>query len=117
MNTKNIKCFEFATRIILLSLSICIINYAQSTTQDKNSNKVNEMTEKLAKKLLLSDQQETSIKIILNNYIEGIQNIVGDGNKKESLKQEAESEIVNLLDNKQKMKFSIIKNEWWDQAN
>ena len=117
MNIKNRKYFQFAIRIILLSLSICIINFAQSTTQDKNSDKVNEMTQKLANKLLLSDKQETSIKIILTDYFEGVQNIVGDGNKKESLKQEAESKIVNLLDNKQKMKFSIIKNEWWDQAN
>lgn len=117
MRNLYLHWFATATRIILLSVIISILNYAQPNHQDNNIVKANEMTNKLTKKLLLTEKQEESIKSILLDYFEGTQNITGDGNKKENLQQEADNKIVILLDNKQKMKFSIIKDDWWSKAN
>ena len=117
MKNSYLYWFTAVTRIILLSVIISVFNYAQPNHQENNIVKANEMADKLTKKLLLTEKQEGSIKSILLDYFEATQNIIGDGNKKKSLQQEAENKIIILLDNKQKMKFSIIKDDWWSKVN
>ncbi len=100
--------------IILISTTISIS--AKSTLQDNSDAKVNEMTDKLAKKLLLTKNQEEKVKNILNEYFTGLENISGNGSVEEKVREIADAKIEDILDNKQKMKFDIIREDWWALA-
>ena len=104
-------------RILILSsiilISTTILISAESTLQDNGDAKVNEMTTKLVKKLLLTKNQEDEIKNILIEYFKGLENISGNGSIEEKVRKIADTKIENLLDDKQKMKFDIIREDWW----
>ncbi|MGB5850043.1 MAG: hypothetical protein WBH40_16260 [Ignavibacteriaceae bacterium] len=99
------------TFIILISTTILIS--AESTLQDNGDAKVNEMTTKLVKKLLLTKNQEEEVKNILIEYFKGLGNISGNGSIVEKVRKIADAKIENLLDDKQKMKYDIIRDDWW----
>ena len=100
--------------IILLSTPISIS--AKSTLQDNNDAKVNEMTDRLVKKLLLTKNQEEEVKNILIEYFKGLENISGNGSVEEKVREIADAKIEDILDSKQKMKFDIIREDWWALA-
>jgi archaellum component FlaF (FlaF/FlaG flagellin family) len=106
----SIKILSLAF-IILISTPISIS--AKSTLQDNGNAKVNEMTNKLAKKLLLTKDQEVKVKNILNEYFKGLENISGNGSVEEKVRKIADAKIEDILDNKQIMKFEIIREDWW----
>jgi len=106
----SIKIFSLAF-IILISSTMLIP--AKSFLQDNNDAKVNEMTTKLVKKLLLTKNQEKEVKNILNEYFKGLENLSGNGAMEEKVRKIADAKIEKLLDNKQKMKFDIIRDDWW----
>ncbi len=106
----SIKILSLAF-IILISTPISIS--AKSTLQDNSDAKVNEMTNKLVKKLLLTNNQEEKVKNILNEYFKGLENISGNGSVEEKVRKIADAKIEKILDNKQKMKFEIIHEDWW----
>ncbi len=99
------------TFIILISTPISIS--AKSTLQDNSDAKVNEMTNKLVKKLLLTNNQEEKVKNILNEYFKGLENISGNGSVEEKVRKIADAKIEDIFDNKQIMKFEIIREDWW----
>ena len=90
---------------------------AQETQQTNDSKKINEMMEKLTNKLLLTENQKDKIKSVLEEYFNGRHNLSDDGKKLAELQTTSENKIINLLDSKQKMKYSIIKQEWWSLAS
>ncbi len=100
--------------IILISTPISIS--AKSTLQDNSDSKASEMTDKLVKKLLLTKNQEEDVKNILNEYFIGLENISGNGSVEEKVREIADAKIEDILDNKQKMKFDIIREDWWALA-
>ena len=100
--------------VILMSTSISIS--AKSTLQDNSDAKVNEMTDKLAKKLLLTKNQEEEVKNILIEYFTGLENISGNGSVEEKVREIADAKIEDILDSKQKMKYDIIREDWWALA-
>ncbi|MEJ2196713.1 MAG: hypothetical protein P8X73_17910 [Ignavibacteriaceae bacterium] len=106
----------------ILNLFILIIFFASFSlfAQNKPSNsensKINEMTEKLNKKLILSDEQKNEVQNILKKYFDGLQNKSVNAEEAAKLKNDADKKIQNLFDNKQKMKFSIISDDWWALA-
>jgi len=106
----SIKILSLAV-IILISSSTLIP--AKSSLQDNGNTKVNEMTTKLVKKLLLTKNQEKEVKNILIEYFNGLENLSGNGANEEKVRKIADAKIENLLDNKQKMKFDIIHDDWW----
>ncbi len=106
----SIKILSLAF-IILISTTILIS--AESTLQDNGNAKVNKMTNKLAKKLLLTKDQEVKVKNILIEYFKGLESISGNGSVEKKVRKIADAKIENLLDNKQKMKFDIIREDWW----
>ncbi|RKY97328.1 MAG: hypothetical protein DRQ13_04825 [Ignavibacteriae bacterium] len=112
-NKSSIKIL-ILTFIILISTPISIS--AKSTLQDNSDAKVNEMTDKLSKKLLLTKSQEEKVKDILNEYFTGLENISGNGSVEEKVREIADAKIEDILDNKQKMKFDIIREDWWALA-
>lgn len=109
----SIKILSLAF-IILMSTTILIS--AESNLQDNSNAKVNKMTTKLVKKLLLTKDQEVKVKNILNEYFTGLENISGNGSVEEKVRGIADAKIEDILDNKQIMKFEIIREDWWTLA-
>lgn len=106
----------------ILNLFILIIFFASFSliAQEKSSksenSKVNEMTEKLNQKLILSDKQIDQVKSILHDYFTGLQTTSGNGKEAAKLQSTADEKIQILFDKKQKMKFGIISDDWWALA-
>ena len=98
--------------IFFASISIC----AQGEITKSNNPKIDEMTGKLNKKLILTDEQIIDLRIILQEYFEGTQNTEGNGEEAAKLQKDADEKIQELFDKKQKMKFSIISDDWWALA-
>jgi signal recognition particle GTPase len=96
--------------------------YAQSANSGKlDDSEIANLISKLQQKVLLTDSQANSVKNILNSYrTELISMQSSNSNSKYSSKQQlindTLSKIISLLDEKQKMKFDIIKDGWWSNV-
>ena len=74
----------------------------------QSTSKVNDdLAIKLQQKILLTPNAADQIKILLNDYF---------NNPSEEKRNATDSKIESLLDAKQKMKYSIIKKDWWDSV-
>jgi len=102
---------------ILFFFTVANFSSAQETQQNNDTKKINEMMQKLTNKLLLTDTQKDKIKSVLEEYFNGKQKLTADGKKLTELQNTSENKIIGLLDSKQKMKYSIIKEEWWNLAS
>ena len=79
--------------------------YAQ-VEEKSNAELVKSMTDNLKQKILLTDDQATQVRAILSEY-------VSNKDATDEDMKTAQQKVENLLDNKQKMKYNILKNEWW----
>ena len=113
---KQISLLNSLKLVFIIMITTSVMIFGQGNLQDSNNVKVNEMTDKLVKKLLLTDVQKSSVKSILEEYFQGIQNLSVQGSSVKEVRLKAEKKILNLLDAKQKMKFEIIKEDWWALA-
>ncbi len=104
---------KFLSLAFTILISTTILISAESTLQDNSNAKVNEMTNKLVKKLLLTNNQEEKVINILNEYFKGLENISGNGSVEEKVRKIADAKIEDIFDNKQIMKFEIIREDWW----
>lgn len=102
---------------VLFFFVVANFSVAQENLNDNAIKKIDQMTEKLTNKLLLSEVQTNKIKSLLKDYFKGLQKFSGDGDKLSELRQNSETKILNILDYKQKMKYDIIKKEWWGLAS
>jgi hypothetical protein len=114
---KKISSPKFLISVLVIIIFTSVLNNAQTTLQENYTVKVDVMSDKLVKKLLLSEEQEASLKGILMEYFNELQSISGNGSKAEHMRNNSDAKIISLLDNKQKMKFGIIKDDWWSLAN
>jgi hypothetical protein len=104
-------------------MSLCLgfsIAFSQTGTGAKLDNdEIKSLTSKLGIKLLLNDTQKNSIQNILTEYSQELTKLNVKGsepssiNSKSGLISSSETKIISLLDDKQKMKYDIIKKEWW----
>ena len=83
---------------------------------------INELSSKLAMKLLLNDSQKSSITNLLKTYSTELTKInSGSGESiyknKEELSSSINSQIKSLFDSKQKMKYDVLEKEWWASIN
>jgi len=83
---------------------------------------INDLTSKLAMKLLLNDSQKSAVSGLLKTYGSELQKITaGSGEIRYKDKQELvssiNSQVESLLDSKQKMKYDVLKKEWWNSIN
>ncbi len=108
---------NFKTLCAIIILVAAVLMSAQESLEDNSSSKISEMTNKLVKKILLTEKQKIKIENILIEYFEGRENLSGNGEKESVLRQNADDKIKVLLDKKQDMKFNIIADQWWDLAN
>ncbi len=110
---KKVSSIKILSLAFIILISTTILISAESTLQDNGNAKVNEMTTKLVKKLLLTNNQEEKVKNILNEYFKGLENISVNGSVEEKVRKIADAKIEDILDNKQIMKFEIIREDWW----
>ena len=114
--SKKISLIKILVLALIILIGTPISISAKSTFQDNSDAKVNEMTDKLVKKLLLTKDQEEKVRKILNEYFTGLENISGNGSVEEKVREISDAKIEDILDNKQKMKFDIIREDWWALA-
>ncbi len=106
MNTQRLSKYFF---MILLIMSVGVNNIASKTVlQDDKT--IKEFTSTLKQKVLLSNDQETKI---LNIMTEMQNNISSKPENKSEYVKTAQTKVESLLDSKQKMKYDIIKNDFW----
>ncbi len=94
---------------LLLMLSLSATVFAQgikSAPVSKYDSVAANAASGLQQKILLSDKQTSQIKDILTKYIETNADLTSPA--------KLFSQIVPLLDSRQKIKFQIIRNDWWD---
>jgi hypothetical protein len=84
---------------------------SQTHAQDKRSSEVIETAvAKLQQKVLLSDKQTADVTTLLNRNAEGLRN----SSTRDKTVNDAKLKVEGMLDARQKAKYSIIKNDWWN---
>ncbi len=102
MTTGKNNKFFISFAILFFVFAFIFSANAQTTS------KVNDdVAIKLQQKILLTQTQTDQIKILLNDYF---------NNPSDEKRSALDSKIESLLDAKQKMKYSIIKKDWWDSV-
>ena len=62
--------------------------------------------DKLQQKLLLSEKQTQQVEVIISKFLK-------EKTKSDDEVKSVQEKIENLLDNRQKAKFEIVKSDWW----
>lgn len=114
--------------IALLSLIFFLGYHPQiagqaDVTKSLDENEINSLVSKLAKKLLLDEKQAENISNILREYSEEAKIFStpnsGAANEnliaKQQLVSDTNSKIEKLFSGKQKMKYEIIRDDWWKE--
>lgn len=98
---------------IIIILSFVITFQIISIKAQEKNESVSNLVSTLKQKVLLNDDQTTSIEKVLIELVNKSKTI----EDKSSLIQDAQKKVESFLDRKQKMKYDIIKNEWWKQVS
>lgn len=105
----NILRFNKYGIIIFLLILFATTNvFSKSLLQDDK--KINEFASTLKQKVLLNNNQEAAVISILSELQK---NISSKPENKSDFLKDAQGKVEKLLDNKQKMKYDIIKNDIW----
>ncbi|GMU96507.1 hypothetical protein [Ignavibacterium album] len=90
-----------------------VISFQLTTifAQDKTET-VNTLVNTLKQKVLLNDDQTSSIQRVLNELITKSKS----ADNKDDLVKDAQNKVESYLDKRQKLKYDIIKNDWWKQV-
>lgn len=97
--------------IISILSFFLLVNLSTLIAQDK-SNSVKELVTTLKQKVLLDDDQTSSVEKVLNDLITKSKSV----EDKNSLVEDAKKKVESYLDKRQKIKYDIIKNDWWKQV-
>ncbi|MGB5530608.1 MAG: hypothetical protein WBQ32_11630 [Ignavibacteriaceae bacterium] len=109
--------------VLIFLLIGCMMVLGQNGDKTMLTNdEINELSSKLAMKLLLNDPQKSGIINLLKTYSTELTKInSGSGESTYKNKQELVSsigsQIKSLFDAKQKMKFDVLEKEWWASVN
>jgi hypothetical protein len=111
------------TGIILLILFAFTTAFTQDAVKSNLSKKeITDLASKLSMKLLLNEKQKSSVTSLLNTYSTELTKLTSNAGQsgyknKEELVSSINSQITALFDSKQKMKFDVIKKEWWESIH
>jgi Arc/MetJ-type ribon-helix-helix transcriptional regulator len=84
---------------------------SQSLGQGKSNSEVIETAvSKLQQKVLLTDQQAADLKKVLKNNADNISN----SSTRDKAISNTKSKLEGMLDARQKAKYSIVKDDWWN---
>ncbi|OGU72116.1 MAG: hypothetical protein A2V93_06030 [Ignavibacteria bacterium RBG_16_34_14] len=89
--------------IIFFALAFIFSTNAQSTSKVTDN-----LAIKLQQKVLLTQTQTDQIKVALNDYF---------NNPSEEKRKALEAKIESSLEDKQKMKYNIVKKDWWESVS
>jgi hypothetical protein len=109
---KILRFNKFAAFTILMIIFSSINILAKTQLQDDKN--INEFASILKQKVLLNSDQETKVINILSDLQK---NITSKPEDKQDFIKDAQTKIENLLDNKQKLKYDIIKNDLWKKIS
>jgi len=103
---------KFLSLIFILSFFLLSPEKIFSQDIDKKNNQktAESLSIRLKQKVLLTDQQTKQVETILLAYL-------NSGEKGGKNLIEAQNKIDILLDAKQKVKYQIIKADWWNEIN
>lgn len=106
------KNILFATFRPLILIIIYFIFSAKAFSQDIK-NHIENSVYNLKQKLILNEEQVNSITNILNDFFKD----KVEGEEVDSLKiiSDTNNKIESLLDRKQRIKFDVIKSDWWNR--
>jgi hypothetical protein len=109
---------------VIIFMLVSLITLIAQTDMKSNltDDEINDLTSKLAMKLLLNDSQKSAVSGLLKTYGSELQKITaGSGEIRYKDKQELissiNSQVEALLDSKQKMKYDVLKKDWWSSIN
>jgi hypothetical protein len=109
----TIMKFKIIAILIYLFSSLII---SQTDTLTLSSDEIQSLVNKIAIKLLLNDNQKNELSKILSDYSSEFKKLRIEGEysdaSKEKLVEDLNAEIKLLLDDKQKMKYDILRNDW-----
>lgn len=108
----------FSSVIILFTLSSSLLSQP-GNEGELDETEIAQLTDRLHKKVLLDDSQRSSIENILANYSAELTNLnssTSSFSSKQELFQSTNAEIELILNTKQKMKYDIIKDDWWNSV-
>ncbi|MDZ7623320.1 MAG: hypothetical protein U5J96_02590 [Ignavibacteriaceae bacterium] len=108
--------------IIFMLVSLMTLIAQTDMKSNLTDDEINDLTSKLAMKLLLNDSQKSAVSGLLKTYGSELQKITaGSGEIRYKDKQELissiNSQVEALLDSKQKMKYDVLKKDWWSSIN
>ncbi|MGE5804243.1 MAG: hypothetical protein ACM339_02940 [Ignavibacteria bacterium] len=95
-------------RQILFSFVILIFSTALYAQGENKADAAKNLSVKLQQKVLLSDEQTRKVERIYAEYI--------NSNDK-TAQVAADKKIIALLDERQKAKYEIVKNDMWNEVN
>ncbi|MFI5237431.1 MAG: hypothetical protein ACHQLA_05815 [Ignavibacteriales bacterium] len=105
-------------------LFLLLFAFTSVIAQDKaksvlTDEEISEISSKLSMKLLLNDNQKSGVTNLLNIYRTEFDIITTNSSEskyksKEELISAINSQFTALFDSKQKMKYDVVKKEWWE---
>jgi hypothetical protein len=96
---------------LILSVSFSTTVFTQIKTDKQTIDQtISAMTVELQHKILLTDEQASKVTEILKIYFSKVS---ADATEKLELRNKTNSDVLSILDKKQKAKFDILKNDWW----
>lgn len=104
------RMIKYTIILVAIFIASSQIIFAQDVKADKQ---LNELVSTLTQKVLLNSDQETKVLGILNELKS---NISAKPDNKDLLVKDAQSKVESLLDKKQKMKYDILKNDFWKKV-
>ena len=108
----NLKIFA---ALIYFFSSVII---SQTDTLSLSSDEIQSLVNKIGVKLLLNDNQKNELSKILSTYSSKFKKMRLDGGESEDsrnkLIEDLDAEIRLLFDEKQKMKYDILKEDWME---
>lgn len=107
-NNKLLNLIIFSLFILIFS-SVNIFNQNENKLQQETADL---MAFKLKQKVILSDEQTAKVKVVLTSYI----NDFREGNKNPEREKEAKEKISGILTEKQKAKYDIIKDDFFNEV-
>jgi len=103
--------------VILILLGFTSVFGQNGSKSMLTDEEINDLSSKLAMKILLNDSQKSSTVDILKTYGTEIKKVNSSSSEsfknKEELVSSLSSKLRGLLDSKQKMKYNVLEKEWW----
>ncbi len=120
---KNEVQSQFQLYFFITLLTLFLLSFSARAQINAGSNldnvEISFVVAKLQNKVLLNDLQVTFVKQVLQKYSVDIAKLhnpahqSSNNGKKQKLANDTNQQIESVLDNRQKMKYDIIENEWW----